>query len=41
MSKTAEDVSDALPEFAYGLSAFLHLSASANCIIADGGFGTA
>jgi hypothetical protein len=35
MSKTAEDVRDALLEFAYGLSAFLHLCASATFIIAD------
>jgi hypothetical protein len=35
MSKTAEDVRDALLEFAYCLSAFLHLCASAKCIIAE------
>lgn len=37
MSKTAEDVSDALAKLVECLSAFLHLLASAKSIIADGG----
>jgi hypothetical protein len=37
MSKTAEDVRDALAKFVECLSAFLHLFASAKCIITDGG----